>query len=302
MPIISVIVPVYNVSQHIRTCLDSILFQTYSNFEVLLIDDGSKDDSGAICDEYAQSDSRVRVFHKVNGGVSSARNVGIDNARGEWLTFIDSDDYIEQDYFPEVWSQDIDMYVQNWRVFGGGNAPFEQINNQLVNNEALPLFMAQYGHMDLFRMVAAKFVKRDIIVREKIRFQSQFVLGEDTLFFLEYYKHCHCVCVLDTSHYMYYRPKGNWNGKYNVKLNEMFSYEKEFWKRYKQTPYKCEKLLEFAITWFFSAVKGNEKAIKKICWIYNPTIMVMRKVLLNDSLFLLMKYQLKKTIAICRNQ
>lgn len=86
MPKISVIVPVYNTEKYLHRCVDSILAQTFTDFELLLIDDGSTDSSGAICDEYAQKDSRVRVFHKENGGASSARNLGLDNATGEWIT------------------------------------------------------------------------------------------------------------------------------------------------------------------------------------------------------------------------
>lgn len=298
---ISVIIPVYNSEGTLSRCIESVLSNNCPNLEVILVDDGSTDSSSVLCDNWASKDSRIKVIHKENGGVSTARNEGIDNARGEWLTFIDSDDYIEQGYFPEVCDQEVDMYVQNWRVFGGGSAPFEQVDSRIISEAAMPSFMAQYGYLDLFRMVAAKFVKRSIVIKENIKFQSQFILGEDTLFFLEYYRHCRSVCILDTSHYMYYRPKENWQGKYNVKINEMLSFEKAFWKRYKQTPYKCKKLLEFAITWFFSAVEGNEKALAKIYWIYNPTIMAMRKSLLNDSLFHLMKYQVKRTIAICRN-
>ena len=84
-PKISVIVPVYNVEKYLRRCIDSILVQTFTDFELLLIDDGSKDKSGEICDEYAKKDKRVRVFHKVNGGVSSARNLGLDYAKGQWI-------------------------------------------------------------------------------------------------------------------------------------------------------------------------------------------------------------------------
>ena len=87
---ISVIVPIYNAEKCIRRCVDSILDQNYSDIEILLIDDGSKDNGGAICDAYAVKDSRVRVFHKENGGVSSARNFGIESAIGEWIIFIDS--------------------------------------------------------------------------------------------------------------------------------------------------------------------------------------------------------------------
>ena len=95
---ISVIVPVYKAEKYLRRCIDSILAQTYTDFELLLIDDGSPDRSGEICDEYAKQDSRVRVFHKPNAGVSSARNLGLDNAKGDWITFVDADDYLAPDW------------------------------------------------------------------------------------------------------------------------------------------------------------------------------------------------------------
>lgn len=95
-PKVSVIVPVYNTEKYLHRCIDSILAQTFTDFELLLIDDGSKDSSGAICDEYAVKDSRVRVFHKENGGVSSARNIGLDNAQGEWIAIFDSDDWVSE--------------------------------------------------------------------------------------------------------------------------------------------------------------------------------------------------------------
>lgn len=95
--LVSVIVPVYNVEDYLGRCVDSILAQTYQNLEVILVDDGATDSSGKICDEYARKDSRVRVIHKENGGLSSARNAGIDAAAGEYLEFVDSDDWIEPD-------------------------------------------------------------------------------------------------------------------------------------------------------------------------------------------------------------
>ena len=102
-PTISVIAPVYNTEKYLPRCIDSILAQTFTDFELLLIDDGSKDNSGAVCDEYASKDERVRVFHKENGGVSSARNVGLDNAKGEWITFVDSDDWIAETMYQEMY-------------------------------------------------------------------------------------------------------------------------------------------------------------------------------------------------------
>ena len=96
---ISVIVPVYNVEKFIRRCLDSIINQTMKDLEIILVDDGSTDNSGVICDEYAKLDNRITVIHKENGGVSSARNRGLDVATGEWIAFVDSDDYIEEDMY-----------------------------------------------------------------------------------------------------------------------------------------------------------------------------------------------------------
>lgn len=118
-PKISVIVPVYNVEKYLHRCIDSILAQTFTDFELLLIDDGSTDGSGAICDEYATKDNRVRVFHKENGGVSSARNLGLDNMRGGYLTFVDSDDWVDSTYLGELIEySDADLVVSDFIVEG----------------------------------------------------------------------------------------------------------------------------------------------------------------------------------------
>ena len=94
---VSVIVPVYKVEDYIRECIDSILAQTYPDFELILVDDGSPDDSGRICDDYAKGDNRIKVVHKVNGGLTSARNAGLEVAKGEWIMHVDGDDWIEPD-------------------------------------------------------------------------------------------------------------------------------------------------------------------------------------------------------------
>ena len=99
--VLSIIIPVYNVEQYINQCIESILIQTYHDYEIILIDDGSTDSSGEICDTYAQKDSRVKVVHKINGGVSSARNIGLQMIKGKYLTFIDPDDFINIDTYEE---------------------------------------------------------------------------------------------------------------------------------------------------------------------------------------------------------
>ena len=106
MPTISVIVPVYKVEKYIHRCVDSILEQTYADFELILVDDGSPDNCGAICDEYATQDSRVVVIHQENGGLSAARNAGIDwaftNSDSQWISFVDSDDWVHPEYLERL--------------------------------------------------------------------------------------------------------------------------------------------------------------------------------------------------------
>lgn len=100
-PTISIIIPIYNTEKYLRRCLDSIVAQTYKDFECIIVDDGSTDGSGKICDEYVAKDNRFKVFHKKNGGVSSARNLGLDNAKGEYIAFCDADDYVKENWLSE---------------------------------------------------------------------------------------------------------------------------------------------------------------------------------------------------------
>jgi len=101
-PLISVIIPIYKVEQYLRKCVDSVLLQTYANLEIILVDDGSPDNCGKICDEYAEKDSRIKVIHKANGGVSAARNAGLDIAKGDYIGFVDSDDWIEPNMYEHL--------------------------------------------------------------------------------------------------------------------------------------------------------------------------------------------------------
>ena len=142
MPLISVIVPVYKVEPYLSRCIDSILAQTFTDFELILIDDGSPDNCGKICDEYAQKDNRIQVIHKENGGLSSARNAGIDwvfaNSNSQWLTFIDSDDWIHPKYLERLLSgansTNTDICVCEYTETSDFSA-FETLNN--VNTQKL---------------------------------------------------------------------------------------------------------------------------------------------------------------------
>ena len=120
----SIIVPVYNVEKYLRECIDSILCQTFTDFELILVDDGSKDESGKICDQYAEKDNRIKVIHKENGGQSTARNCGVEESSGKYIVFLDSDDFISEDTFLQEIkdkSADNDVVVYGYRKYYDDN-------------------------------------------------------------------------------------------------------------------------------------------------------------------------------------
>lgn len=134
-PLISVIVPCYNVEEYLPKCIESILNQTYRNLEILLVDDGSPDNCGRICDEYAAKDSRIRIIHKKNGGLSDARNAALDVMTGEYVTFIDSDDYVSDDYVEYLYKiikeSGVKLSVSSYQTFVDDSSAEICTNNPL---------------------------------------------------------------------------------------------------------------------------------------------------------------------------
>lgn len=145
MPIISVIVPIYKVESYLARCLDSILAQTFTDFELWLINDGSPDNCGVICDQYAKKDQRIRVIHKKNGGLSDARNAGLEHASGKYISFIDSDDWVAADFLESLYSalqrHDADIAVCNMSEVQDNDEPFVAYkpveSETLVENSAI---------------------------------------------------------------------------------------------------------------------------------------------------------------------
>lgn len=182
LPIVSVIVPVYNVEDCLSRCLDSILNQSNQNFELLLIDDGSTDSSGKICDEYAKKDDRIRVFHKENNGVSSARNVGLDKARGTWVAFVDSDDEISKEYLSiNDDSKNADIIQKSYIIVEDDSNKEYSVNieNAIIGNKKdLYKFFTEKRNNALWD----KLIRRSKI--KSTRFLNTVHIGEDFLFFL----------------------------------------------------------------------------------------------------------------------
>lgn len=132
-PLISIIVPVYKVEKYLEKCIKSIINQTYNNLQIILVDDGSPDNCGKICDEYAQKDSRIEVIHKTNGGLSDARNVGISKAKGKYIGFVDSDDYIEKSMYEDLYNlieeNKSDVCICNFYNVIGNNKSLKNLDN-----------------------------------------------------------------------------------------------------------------------------------------------------------------------------
>ena len=188
---ISVIVPIYNAEKYLHRCIDSILTQTFTYFELLLIDDGSTDSSGAICDEYAEKDSRICVFHKENGGASSARNLGLGIAKGEWITLVDSDDTLQQNALDLLYKSSdssVDAVI--------ANAKHSEI---ILGEEWIRLLLDCKTRCELW----GGLYKRKLLLDKTIEIPSSIVIGEDFLTNLQYAKKCKKIRLIEDSVYNY---------------------------------------------------------------------------------------------------
>ena len=193
MPLLSIIVPVYNTATYLPACLDSILSQGFTDFEVLLVDDGSSDGSEAICDRYAEADSRVRVFHQENGGVSSARNLGLSQAKGEWIYFVDSDDEMLPDGLQtlvDCISDDVDIVMGGiLEVEENGYSPKvpEKTVKILSKRESIITLYGGYGSCYSYcGYMCMRLLRRRIIEEFKLTFDTSIAIKEDTLFLMQY--------------------------------------------------------------------------------------------------------------------
>lgn len=202
-PLISIIVPVYNSSKTLNRCIDSIINQTFDDWELLLIDDGSKDKSGEICDEYAIQDCRINVFHKENGGVSSARNFGLNYASGRWITFVDSDDCVEIEFLAKAkcYFNSSDIIV-----FGVAflNSPYRKVPSNIVVDIQESSSIIDEQLCELYMMTCwGKFYDINIIKNNDIYFNETLKIGEDTEFVLHYLYYSRKIQFINHSCYIY---------------------------------------------------------------------------------------------------
>ena len=239
--LVSVIIPVYNVASYVTDCLESLCRQTYKEIEIIVVDDGSIDESGVICDEIAKKDNRISVFHLSNGGVARARNYGMDMAKGEYFVFVDSDDIVADDFIERAV-----LGIQNAEYVSGA---FQTINEE---NKTFSIdYMSDYSE----KVICSEYLKEmsgyqagaywganwgklfrvDIIREHKIRFESEVGFAEDYRFNLEYLKYVNIVSLIHVPVYYYRVDTRESLSKKRRNLNV-------FWKEYLELYHRCEEL------------------------------------------------------------
>lgn len=213
--LVSVIIPVYNVEKYISRCIDSVLTQTYDNYEIILVDDGSKDSSYYICKQYATANKKIKLCHKENGGVSSARNLGLKNANGEYIAFIDADDYVDDNYLKILIGgiEDSDISICGYyRVCG------KTVEARLVEHEITQYNKKQFLEKILnvqngFGLCHMKLIRHSII--ENIMFDEQLKVGEDAFFMANISNKVNCVTYINEPLYYYYFNENSLVRAYN---------------------------------------------------------------------------------------
>lgn len=209
--LISIIIPVYRVEKWLKKCVNSVIRQTYKNLEIILVDDGSPDKCPQICDKLAKKDSRINVIHKENGGVSSARNAGIDASTGEYICFIDSDDWIDKNFIMNAYNDAISngaqIVISNITIVSRrGERLYKTVNQtqRIDFNSEETLFAALQEELSLGGAVP-KLYESSLIKDNNIKFDSKVKFGEDVLFLLKCFEFCDAVYLNTNTGYFYNR-------------------------------------------------------------------------------------------------
>lgn len=271
---VSVIIPVYNVEKFLIKCLGSVINQTYLNLEIILVDDGSTDSSGKICDEFALKDNRICVIHKENGGLSSARNAALDIATGEYICFVDSDDFICENLISEsiakIQETDSDVCMFSHFTTDGQSESVEYLplNKDVyekddIKKNIIPLFIGQKSAKEppLLGFVCRQLFRRDVIGEQKFRSEREYY-AEDIVFDLEFYLKANKMCVVNKPLYYYRYVETSLSNRYRNnlfdKLVKLLSFKQNLVKEYNIVD--CEERM---IRSTFRAVIGSALNVKK---------------------------------------
>ena len=253
-PVISIVIPVYNVESYIHKCLDSIIAQTFTLWECILVDDGALDSSGFICDEYASTDSRFKVIHKKNGGVSSARNAGLDEVQGEYVCFVDSDDWVNNQYLNHLYSiiqtHNSDLVIDgNIRINDDGGEKKFQYDNDLIELDRYADIFLKHN-IQKHGSPWSKLFKTKII--GNLRFNTEIHLGEDIIFLYNYILNTKKISFSSYSDYYYVYRTGSLTNRINP-------YESE-WKGWTEF-YKVSNMLREKLIGEEAYIRNNNNTV-----------------------------------------
>lgn len=226
MPEISIIVPIYNAEKHLPECIDSILGQSFTDFELLLVNDGSTDSSTDICNRYALTDKRIKVLNKKNGGVSSARNIGLDNASGNWIAFCDADDKLLPSFLEKLTRKDYTIYplvVGYATICSKQGQVKENYPQKIVRQDN---FQTVFTENDLHWHTSpwGKLFKRSIIENHSLRFDEKIHIGEDLIFLYTYLLYIDVFIITDHTDYLYQKDsEGSLTKRINTFDSELYT-------------------------------------------------------------------------------
>ena len=201
---ISIVIPAYNAGMVLKKCIESLILQSYSNIEILIIDDGSKDNTLHIANTFANSDSRIKVFTKKNSGVSDTRNLGLEKVTGDYISFIDADDYVEKDFF--------DNFLKSKKNMDLYSSGYKKKNGNLINDLEIPTteYVSRREMTNSILKDAAvysfpwnKLYKTDIIKKNNIRFRTNIHYGEDLVFLFDFLKYANSFIKVKGAEYIY---------------------------------------------------------------------------------------------------
>ena len=286
-PRISIIVPVYKSEQYLPKCIDSILVQSYLNWELLLIDDGSPDNSGKICDEYMQKDARIRVFHKGNGGVSSARNFGLEKAKGDYIMFVDSDDWIDNNCLKvcieEVVRNNLDAVQFGYiSVFPTKEMLNVKTVTPSLNGEkfikSTSLNVSVWGGL----------YKHSLIEENKLRFPLALNLAEDQIFILTFLKYAKRIKYIDEALY-YYLQRDN-SAIHTLKSIDMISSSKALTDFSIEWPVAKQHIDSMIVLFILEMIWNNDVSYNQLKAIYQ-----MQNVNHTNCVFKLQRFFVKLT-------
>ncbi len=221
MPEVSIIVPVYNVEKYLVRCIESIVNQTFKNIELILINDGSIDNSKSICEKYLKEDNRIKLINKMNEGVSSARNIGIDEANGNYITFIDPDDYIEHDAIEYLYNlikeYNADISCYKMKTFKNTNSTYSEEDEKISLYKGENILKMQIKYGEFLYSSCNKLYSRHLFNGINDRFNNEIKYAEDALFNLYMISKCKILVYSNLRKYNYYINQGSTVNKLSIK-------------------------------------------------------------------------------------